>query len=91
MRFLKKGFSHCFAIGISHGLYVKYESGHGVTRVDVSRDYKQWVKGCIMVKVKAGRSNPVIFLSTCVGFVKAVCGIDSKAVTPYQLYKAVKK
>lgn len=91
MRYLKKGFSHCFAISITNGQYVKYECGHGVTRVDVSHDFKKWTKGCIIVKVEPKQGKRLFYINSCVGFVKAVTGLGGLAITPWQLYKRLKK
>lgn len=90
MRFLKKGFSHCYAVGVSNGQYVKYECGHGVTRIDCFDYLGDLLKDCTIVKYHSKRTNRLFYINSCVGFVKAVAGIDCKAITPYQLYKSIR-
>lgn len=90
MRYLKKGFSHCFAISVSNGQYVKYESGHGVTRVDCFEDFEHLLKNCIIVKCNGKESSGLFYVNTCVGFVKAIVGITGLSFTPYQLYKKIR-
>jgi len=91
MRFLKRGFSHCFALQPYNGKWVKYEYGHGVLRVDVIDDVTDVKEGCIIIKHYRESNDKYFGIMSCVGFVKWACGIPGFSLTPYQLYKRLKK
>jgi len=91
LRYLKPGFGHCFLIKPDKGKWIKYESGDGVTRVDISDNYDKYTKDSIMVKIKSREAKGLFCLNTCVGFVKLVTGFGGWAFTPYQLFKKVNK
>ena len=90
MKLLKPGFSHCFTVSVTNGQYVKYEHGHGITSVECFNDLGELLKDCIMIKCQGSQAQSLFYINSCVGFVKAVTGIKSKAITPYQLYKYLK-
>jgi len=90
LKLLKKGFSHCFALTNDRGYGVKYESGEGLTRVDIVSDYAEYTKDCIIVRIDIKPRKRTIMLNSCVGFVKFIAGIGGLSLTPYQLYKRVK-
>lgn len=89
MRWLKKGFSHCYILRADGGNWLKYESGHGVMRVDILPNYEKPTKDRIMVKVKAVERKKWVLINSCVSMVKLITGVGS-GITPYQLYKSIR-
>lgn len=89
MRWLKKGFSHCFILIPHNGLWVKYEHGHGVTRIDIVDNVTDIVERCTIVKYEFSGKRSGLMILSCVGFVKAVAGISGLSLTPYQLYRRI--
>jgi len=89
MKWLEVGFSHCFVIKPDRGYWLKYESGHGITRVDSFKDYAELIEDSIIVKIEAKESKRWVSLNTCTGFVKLIAGVKGWSLTPYQLYKKV--
>lgn len=89
MRWLKDGFSHCFVIRADGNKWLKYESGHGVTRIDSVNHYATLIENGIIVKIQAVERKRWVSLNTCVGFTKLITGIRSWSLTPYQLFKKV--
>lgn len=87
LRWLKKGFSHCYILRADGGKWLKYETGHGVTRVDVIARYEKPSKDCIMIKITARKATKWILFNTCVSLIKMITGRGGLAITPYQLYK----
>lgn len=90
MRYLKKGFSHCFLLVHDKGDVFKYDFGHGVMRIDrlSSDDVQDIVKSCIIIEQEIISGKTGIVFTTCVGFIKALIGLKAPLVqTPYQLYK----
>lgn len=88
MRWLKKGFSHCYLLQAYEDKWIKTESGQGVIRADVV-NYEKPSQGCIIVKIKAKDKKMWFSINTCVSLVKAITGLGGRALTPYQLYKRV--
>lgn len=89
MKWLRHGFSHCFVMRADRGYWLKYESGHGVTRVDSVKDYAELIEDSIIVEIEATKPRRWVSLNTCVGFVKLITGVKGWSLTPYQLYKKV--
>ena len=103
---LKTGFKHAVvAVLTPDGYWVEIDSGTGIPSVTVmcgaDFDLNQWYEkqGYItvettQVKKKKFIFNPFrgnIFIANCVGTVKSVLGLECICVTPYQLYKRLKK
>jgi hypothetical protein len=103
---LKEGFRHVVVAVLTPGGYwveIDYAVGVPVITVvggndsDLNKYYED--QGYITVersqtinkqfKFNLFRGN--IFVANCVGLVKAILGLDSFAITPYQLYKDIKK
>jgi len=89
LKLLRKNFSHCFVLSNDKGKWIKYESGDGVSRVDIVSNYDECTNDCIIVKIESTERKRMMMLNTCVGFVKFITGIGGLALTPYQLYKRV--
>ena len=103
---LKTGFKHAVvAVLTPDGYWVEIDSGTGIPSVTVMGgadfDLNQWYEkqGYITVETTQVKNkkfifNPLrgnIFIANCVGTVKSVLGLDCICVTPYQLYKRLKK
>ena len=73
MRWLKKGFSHCFILSCNNGEWYKHEYGHGVFRIDMLSEYEvQHIReSCIIIKHAKSDVRVKWFINDCVGFVKA--------------------
>ncbi len=91
---LKKGFRHVFCIIKTDGYWVLVDGRdgrpavevHGLESFDLAQCYRDM--GLLVVPAEQGKGRDVPFvLNNCVGMVKAVLGLKSKAITPYQLYK----
>ena len=92
MRYLKRNYSHCFVLQPHKGQWLKYESGHGSVRVDLIDDYADILNKCIIVKYYSkSKSKGPLMLATCVGFVKHIIGVNNLSLTPYQLYRSLRK
>lgn len=89
MKCLKKGFSHCYVIQPYFDKWIKYEYGHGKARADILDDVHGLINECIIVKHVRKDIDIRFSYCSCVGFVKAIAGIKSRAVTPYQLFKGL--
>jgi hypothetical protein len=102
---LKEGFKHCaIAVRTAQGwIEIDYAIGVPIVKVIAGRDFdiEQWYKnqGFITFTTKQAinkhfrfnlfRGN--MFVSNCVGLVKAILGVSYFSITPYQLYKRLKK
>ncbi len=95
-RFMKPGFWHCFVVVCSDDLWILIDGHMGVPVVkyvakddgfDLAAFYRS--QGCVVVEMEQREACPVLPLTwrSCVGLVKAVLGVRSWAVTPYQLYR----
>lgn len=91
-RFLKPGYQHCFAF-VQHGDKWIRIDGEKESLVVCLDNPVEYVKGHKLVKVVQKTGGRGIFsLSTCVALCKKAIGMRNPFVlTPYQLYKAVKK
>ena len=104
-RFLKKGFHHCFLLGLirkEEDLYVLVDHVWGLTDIAILKDKDVLKKiadfGYVPVPVKvpeqtrAGRKGYMFIPFTCVETVKHFLGINTfKVITPYQLFKYIAK
>jgi len=97
LRFLKKGYRHCFVILNDGRNWITYDPMSNFTDIAVletplSFDLPRWfsVKGYKVVSCFINRKRKIapLFLFTCVEGVKRVLGIHKfRIMTPYQLYK----
>lgn len=97
---MKTGFSHCFVCIEENGLWIQVDGRDGVPLVhylaqsdgfDLASFYRD--KGFTVVETEQGSSavlSPLV-LRNCVGLVKAVLCIRSFAVTPWQLYRHLRR
>jgi len=101
---LKENFKHCAIAVLSPNGWVEIDYAIGVPFVKVLAptdfDLKTWYEeqGFITITTKQAlnkhfrfnlfRGN--IFVSNCVGLVKAILGVSNFAITPYQLYKRLR-
>lgn len=99
-RFLRKGFWHCFVCLESNGLWIRLDGECGVPVVqyltpsdefDLAGYYRD--QGCVVVETRQRDTVPLapLALRNCVGLVKAVLCVRSWAVTPWQLYRYLKR
>ena len=102
---LKNNFKHCFVSFLTEVGWVEIDYRMGIPLVrcmappefDMNKHYED--NGFITVETKQPRNmrfrfNPFrgnIMVANCVGLIKALLGIKSFAITPYQLYKRLKK
>jgi len=89
MRWLKKGFSHCFVLKADRGVWIKCDAGHGELTTDVIKDCDKLLENCIIVKINSKPRKKWIMLNTCVSMVKLITGLSGWSLTPYQLYKRI--
>lgn len=94
-RLLKPGFIHCFVL-LQDMHWVKIEGRHGAVRVTQLGEHQSGnvvshyrAQGAIVVEtiVYAKSVRAPFVARTCVGLVKAMLGIKSFSLTPWQLYK----
>lgn len=89
---LKPGFRHCFC-AVRHGHYwTVLDGADGLPAVYVSGvdDLAAWYRDMGWTVVEVERREPVrtlLVAASCVGLVKAVVGIRSRALTPWGLYR----
>lgn len=101
---LKKGFRHVVvAVLTPHGwVEIDYSVGVPVVKVfdptiNLEAYYEQLGYICVTTKQNVNKEFKFnlfygnILIANCVGLVKAILGIDSFAITPYQLYKRLNK
>ena len=97
--FLKPGFRHVFVVVETGDYWVLIDSQAGVMTIemvapatyDLATFYR--AEGFTVVETSQ-RSQPTrgpFSVANCVGFVKTVLGIRSAAMTPWQLYKYLRK
>lgn len=89
-RFLKPGFVHCFVLVESNGQWIKVEGQNGGVRIVLAGlidadHYRR--QGAIVVEAMVMETAALLTERTCVGLCKAVLGIRSWALTPWQLYQ----
>lgn len=100
LRFLKRGFRHCFAIMLQRDRWVSVDplSHHMevcVQDVDSTFDLPAWLQGrghrVVPVELmEAPRKMAPILPFTCVEAVKRMIGMHRwTVITPWQLYKAI--
>ena len=93
-RFLKEGFNHVWCILEREGYWVRYEFNqhYPVVRVECASDfdlaahYRPQVTAVVELNRRSPRPQAYL-LNNCVGHTKLLCGIRSRAWTPWQLYK----
>lgn len=96
-RFLKKGFRHVFCAVFIDGYWVVIDPADNRTYVFISTtEIEQFYRseGCTVVRVpegKGGRKRTFLSFGSCVGLTKSILGIRCFALTPYQLYKYLRK
>ena len=102
---LHEDFQHCFVCVLSEGYWVEIDKVQGKCKIrvvagadfDLAALYeKNGYKVLTTKRQKADiwRFNPFygnIMVANCVGVVKAVLSMNSLALTPYQLYKELKR
>lgn len=103
-RWLKRGFVHCFVLVElmeSKGNWIKIEGKHGVMSVKFAGFFESLDKtmsyyrdqGAVVVSLDVKR-DPLrlpFVERTCVGLIKAVLGIQLPLITPWQLYKHLRR
>jgi hypothetical protein len=97
---LKRGFEHCFVCLEERGAWFQLDADFGipVVRYLTTSDYdlaKYWREdhGFMAVETLQG-DNAVTWpwaLRNCVGFVKGILCINSWTLTPYGLYKYLRR
>lgn len=97
--FLKPGFRHCFVCVVSNGLWIQIDARYGVPYVkylttadfDLGGYFRDL--GCTVIETEqrqhAGRFPLVV--RSCTGLVAAMLCLKSWALTPYQLYKYLRR
>lgn len=96
---LKKGFQHCFVCVQSEGFWIQIDGGVGVPFIKAVAaadfDLAAHIRGLGFTVVETNqRQSSVTFpfsIRNCVGLVKTVLCINSWALTPYGLYKYLRK
>jgi hypothetical protein len=98
-RFLKKGFKHVFACVESNGEWICVDyydrfqvfTHMGPVETDLASIYREM--GYTVVETETG-AKPVKFpfmVRDCVSMVKSVISVSNLAITPYGLYRRIKK
>lgn len=104
LRFLKKGFRHCFVLLISRENNSAILLNPRSNQIDIQFfshcDSDQFIQsyasicGRTILRVHLGHAplkTAPVMLFTCVEFVKRILGIHNfSIITPYQLYKKIK-
>ena len=96
---LKRGFRHCFCALETEDCWISIESRAGVMVLeavapagyDLATFYR--AEGFSVIETTQ-RTTPLrapLVVANCVGFVKSVLGIRSAALTPWQLYKHLRR
>lgn len=96
---LKPGFRHCFVCFVADGLWIRVDAKHGVPFVkylttedfDLAQHFRD--KGWTVMET-VQRQEAVTWplaLRNCVGLVTSFLCIGPWLVTPYQLYKYLRK
>ena len=95
-RWFKQGFVHCFVLVHSGGnRWIKIEGKFGtpcfscVGLNNVASHYRDQGATIVDTTVSRERALSPVVVRTCVGLVKAVLGVRSTALTPFQLYKHI--
>ena len=96
--FLKSGFRHVFC-AVSDGTYwITVDGRMGLPVIEVvaasTFDLRSFYENEGFTVVAVAKGGPVrvpYVMSSCVGMVKTVLGVRSISVTPYQLYKFIRK
>lgn len=94
---LKDGFHHCFCVVSVSGLWLEINSQRGMVTLryltnaddvfDLGAFYREQGMNVVETTQKTDPVRSPLIARNCVGMVKAVLGVRSWAVTPYQLYK----
>lgn len=96
---LKRGFRHCFA-AVSNGEYwITIDGGEGFPLIevaapsdfDLAAHYRKQGFGVIETEQGSTLPSSPLVLANCVGIVTTVLCIRSWAVTPYGLYKYLRR
>ena len=92
-RWLKPGFIHCLVLVESKGQWIKIEGQNGMVCIalagsfnNVAKHYSNQGATVVVTNVDVNLMFPLVE-RTCVGLTKAVLGIRSWALTPWQLYQ----
>ena len=93
-RCLKEGFKHCFVV-IDDGTYwIRIDGKAGMPEIEVaansSYDLTSFYRSegyRVVETYRRNRPMPNFVLGSCVGTIKAVLGLRSWAVSPWQLYR----
>ena len=96
---LRKGFQHCFVCVESDGFWIQIDAETGITIVKTVAtsdfDLAAHIKGMGFTVVETyQRQASVTFpfsIRNCAGLVKAILCIGSWSLTPYGLYKYLRK
>jgi len=93
-RLLNPGFVHCFVLLQTSIGWIKLETRYGVVKVtqldefdDIVSHYSNQGATVVDTTVYAQSALSPFVVRTCVGMVKAMLGIKSFGLTPWQLYK----
>jgi hypothetical protein len=102
LRFLKKGFKHCYILLSDGQKWFSIDPMSHMTEIgfhDFNRSFNlpSWLKSQGHTVIKVGLGEPIkkpspLMFSSCVETVKRLLGVQSRCVvTPWQLYKYIKK
>lgn len=98
-RLLKKGFGHCFCAFQADGFWILADGQDGLPSIKViaAADYDLAAfyrnEGLTVIELEHGTKplRRLLMPWNCVGLVKAALSIRSRAVTPYGLYRYLKR
>ena len=98
-RFLKPGFRHCFVAVRNGNYWIAVDGCEGVPLIEVvapgDYDFAAYcrAKGFTVIKTEQRTTVPrsPFAIANCVGLTKAVLCIRSTAITPYGLYKFLRR
>lgn len=96
-KFLRRGYRHVLTISHEGNGWVIYDWAGGAPQMNViaGEDIRDWLESFPNehIEIEAKQRRPVgpLMLNNCVGHAKLMLGIRCWAVTPWQLYKEMKK
>jgi hypothetical protein len=96
---LKKGFQHCFVCIEDNGLWIQVDGGIGIPIIKylTTSDFDvagYWRSQGLTVIETTRRNQSILWpfkIHNCVGLVKWILCINSWSLTPYGLYKYLRK
>lgn len=96
---LKEGFRHCFVCLASNGLWIQVDAKHGIPYVhylttddfDLAGFYRDQGLTVIETEQRQHAVTWPLVIRNCVGLVTSVLCIERWLVTPYGLYKYLRK